>query len=192
MKFSAALFAGGQSHRMGRDKADVLVGGIPLWQRQTELLRETGADEIFVSGSDRTEWRDAGLMIVTDETPAAGPLGGLVSTLRRSAHPFLLVLAVDMPSMTSAFLKELIQSADAGFGAVPKIGERYEPLAALYPTASLALAEDCLARAELALQAFVSRAVADGLVRERVVEAHEHRIFFNLNTPGDLTDFATQ
>jgi len=191
MKCSGALLAGGESRRMGLDKAGMLVGGVPLWQRQIAILRETGVDEVLVSGPDRPEWRDAGLIVVEDEPPACGPLGGLVSVLRRTAHPLILVLAVDMPSMTSAFLRTLVDSGGAHIGIVPKIGQRYEPLAAAYPAAALVLAQECLAQGALSLQGFVSRAVASGLVRERVMAAAERALFFNVNTPGDLAGFTT-
>ncbi len=189
MKCSGALLAGGQSRRMGLDKADMLVGGESLWQRQIAILRKTGVDEVIVSGPDRPDWRDAGLVVVEDERPACGPLGGLVSVLRRATYPLIVVLAVDMPSMTSAFLRMLVESAGADTGVVPKIGERYEPLAAAYPAAALALAEECLAQRARSLQGFVSRAVASGLVRERLMAAGERALFFNVNTPADLAGF---
>src|SRR2546428_9892635 len=97
MKFSAVLLAGGQSTRMGRDKAGIVLDGIPLWQRQFEILRELRPHEIFISGPPRKEW--SGLEVVADETPDAGPLAGLVASLRRCRSPLLLVLAVDLPRM---------------------------------------------------------------------------------------------
>ena len=39
MTFSALLLAGGESRRMGRDKATIEFDGRPLWKRQMELLR---------------------------------------------------------------------------------------------------------------------------------------------------------
>lgn len=189
MSFSAALFAGGRSRRMQQDKAGLLVDGRPLWQRQIAILRAAGAAEIFVSGPARPAWREAGVAVVEDEKPDFGPLAGLVSTLRRAAHPHLLVLAVDMPAMTAAFLKKLVASADERVGAVPKIGESYEPLAAIYPVAARILAGECLQRGVLAMQAFVSQAVALGLLREFRVAAHERPLFVNVNTPRDLAAF---
>ena len=46
MKISAVLLAGGESRRMGKDKATLFFGGKPLWQIQLELLRKLEPSEI--------------------------------------------------------------------------------------------------------------------------------------------------
>lgn len=188
MKFSAALIAGGQSRRMGRDKADVIVGGIALWQRQLHTLREVGAGAIMVSGPERADWRASGMRIVEDDGPG-GPLRALAGLLRCASHPMLLVLAVDMPAMTPVFLKTLIPPEDTLVGSVPKIGDRYEPLAASYPLAALPLAEKCLENGAHSMQEFVRCALSQGLVRELPVAVAERSLFTNLNTPDELEEF---
>ena len=49
MTFSAVLLAGGESRRMGTDKATFLFRGKPLWQAQLETLRKLRPAEIFLS-----------------------------------------------------------------------------------------------------------------------------------------------
>jgi molybdopterin-guanine dinucleotide biosynthesis protein A len=49
MNISAVLLAGGQSRRMGRDKATILFRGKSLWQIQLDLLHKLQPAEIFVS-----------------------------------------------------------------------------------------------------------------------------------------------
>ena len=57
MKISAVLLAGGESRRMGKDKATLSFQGKPLWQIQLELLRQLMPQEIFVSArSDVKQW----------------------------------------------------------------------------------------------------------------------------------------
>src|SRR5438105_12123577 len=126
MKISAVLLAGGKSTRMRRDKADSEIGSEKLWQRQVRILRELSPDELFISGHPRAEW--SGLVAVPDAQPGVGPLGGLVASLRHCSHPMLVVLAVDLPRMTSTFLRSLIDSCGDSAGVVTKAGDFYEPL----------------------------------------------------------------
>jgi molybdopterin-guanine dinucleotide biosynthesis protein A len=193
MQFSAALLAGGRSSRMGRDKAFLEIDGIPLWQRQLRILQELHPAKLFVAGPPRPEWIDAGLDIVPDAAADAGPLAGLVAVLRCCTTASLLVLAIDLPNMTSDFLKQLVKSGPGGAGVIPKIGDRFEPLAAVYPASCLPLAETLLATPSIpearSLQKLIRHAVEQGLMMERQISRNEERFFFNLNTPKDL-DFA--
>lgn len=186
MDFSAALFAGGHSSRMGRDKAFLEIDGVPLWQRQLQTLRELGPSEIFLAGPTQREWIESGLEIVVDAKNDAGPLGGLVAVLRRCKNTRLLVLAIDLPNMTSEFLGHLLTTCSDNGGVVPKRNEQFEPLAAIYPARCLALAENCLNAAEYSLQQFARRAANAGLITTREIADAEGSLFFNLNTPADL------
>ena len=186
MDFSAALLAGGRSSRMGRDKAFLEIDGIPLWRRQLQTLRELGPSEIFLAGPTQSEWIESGLETVVDAKTDAGPLGGLVAVLRRCKSTRLLVLAVDLPNMTSEFLKQLLAMCSNNGGVVPKRNERFEPLAAVYPARCLALAESCLNAGEYSLQQLMRRATDAGLMTTKEIADAEESLFFNLNTPADL------
>lgn len=186
MHFSAALLAGGRSSRMGRDKAFLEIDGVPLWQRQLQTLRELGPSETFLAGPMQSEGIESGLEIITDAAADAGPLGGLVAALRRCTNTRLLVLAVDLPNMTSEFLKQLLTTCPDNGGVVPKTGERFEPLAAIYPARCLPLAESCLNSGEYSLQQLIRRATGAGLMATREIANAELSLFFNLNTLADL------
>jgi molybdopterin-guanine dinucleotide biosynthesis protein A len=163
---------------MGEDKAFIKVDGEVLWRRQLAILRALEPRELFVAGPERDEWRDAGAIVLADAIPDTGPLGGLVSGLRRCRAPLLLVLAVDLPRMTSSYLAQLVNH---GFGVVP----RGHPLAAIYPKAAMAVAESCLASGDVAMQEFARRCAAEGLVRLEEVAPADEALFLNMNTPED-------
>jgi molybdopterin-guanine dinucleotide biosynthesis protein A len=185
-RWSALLMAGGESRRMGRDKATLVVGGEELWRRQVRTLREAGASEIIVARAGRESLDEPGLRTVPDAAPGCGPLGGLVAGLRPAKTRWILVLAVDLPLMPAGFLREMIAMAELdGRGVVPVIDGRFEPLAAVYVNGCLALAEESLLSQQLSMQALVHLCLTAGLMRSFEVRAHERAYFRNVNTPED-------
>jgi molybdopterin-guanine dinucleotide biosynthesis protein A len=192
MHFSAALLAGGRSSRMGRDKAFIEIDGVPLWQRQLRTLQMLAPSEIFISGPARPEWIDAGLEVISDAKSDAGPLAALVAALRRCTTPRLLVLAVDLPNMTSDFLARLLSSCPTDKGVIPRSNERFEPLVAVYPVTCSSLAESLLEAGcitggtALSLHELAARAVKEELMIEKQISGGDQALFFNLNTPEDL------
>ena len=171
---------------MGTDKAFLKIDGVPLWQRQLQMLRELEPRELFVAGPAHEEWQEMNCIIVPDAEPKAGPLAGMVGALQRCSAPLLLVTAIDLPNMTTRYLRELVDSCTSDGGVVPSNGERAEPLAAVYPKRSLSLAERCLASRALSVQKFAARCVAEGLAIEKEITRDERSLFLNMNTPEDL------
>ncbi|HEY0368324.1 MAG TPA: molybdenum cofactor guanylyltransferase [Chthoniobacterales bacterium] len=180
--FSAVLLAGGKSSRMGRDKALIELDGESLWTRQLRILRELAPNELFFAGRRRAESCEEDLIFVDDAQPDSGPLAGLVSAMRRCSSPLLLVLAIDLPLMTSAYLRSVVTRSSGSAGAVPD----HQPLAAVYPRAALAPAERCLAAQQLSMQEFARECLEAGLVRQIKVAPAEEYLFTNVNTPDDL------
>ena len=78
--------AGGQSSRMGEDKALKLFLGKPLIQRVIERLVPI-ADEMIVTTNRPDEYRFLNIPLVTDIKPARGALGGLYTAITSASHP---------------------------------------------------------------------------------------------------------
>lgn len=174
---------------MGRDKALIEVDGVPLWQRQLRILQELGPTEIFLAGPSRPDWQDAGCTIIPDAQEDSGPLGGLVTALRHCSTSLLLALAVDLPRLTSDYLRELLDLCGEK-GVVP-VTDRLQPLVAIYPVNALPLAEQLLSNGRYSLQNFAACCMAEGLTRQHPVGPEERSLFLNMNTPADLVAFQT-
>ncbi|MEP6810225.1 MAG: molybdenum cofactor guanylyltransferase, partial [Chthoniobacterales bacterium] len=119
ISFSALLLAGGQSQRMGRDKAWLEIAGEPLWRRQLTLLESLAPERIFIAAPVHPEWLCPRCEFVADARSGAGPLAGLVAGLRACTSQFLLALAVDLPSMSAIFLRDLLGQCTPGRGVIP-------------------------------------------------------------------------
>ena len=186
MKISAVLLAGGKSRRMGQDKAAILFRNAPLWRIQLDLLRKLQLQEIFVSAQFDPPWRPADVEFVPDDQPSRGPLSGIAAALSRVNGGHLLALAIDMPFMTESYLRSLCERVQRGFGVVPVIENRAEPLAAIYPRDAYDAVVGALSGSDFSLQTLVGKLVATGRLQAIQVSEEEKALFRNLNEPGDV------
>jgi molybdenum cofactor guanylyltransferase len=186
MTFSAVLLAGGESRRMGRDKSIVLFRGKPLWQVQLETLKKLAPKEILVSARTDPLWRPDDVLFVADVPPSRGPLSGLAASMNRMRTTHLLALAIDMPWMTNKYLEFLCVQVEPGCGVLPKIGDRAEPLAAIYPRQAAIEISRALAGTNLSLQSVTCDLIAVGKLRVVPVAQQKEKFFRNMNELSDL------
>lgn len=186
MKISAVLLAGGQSRRMGEDKAAILFRNVPLWQIQLDLLRKLEPEQVFISAQTDPPWRPTDSKFVPDDQPSRGPLSGITAALSRISGGHLLALAIDMPFMTVSYLCGLCEKVKRGVGVVPIIENRAEPLAAIYPRDAHDDLVNALSGSDFSLQSVVAKLVAAGKLQPIQVSEQERSLFRNLNEPRDL------
>jgi len=185
--FAAVLLAGGRSTRMGCDKALMPWRGEALWQHQLRTLKELEPAELIISAREEQGLADEAAVVLLDPPGLdEGPLGAITRCLRRVKKP-LLVLATDMPAMTSEFLTErLLASFDGVHGLVFSGAHGFETLAALYTPELLPLLDEALAVGKLGLQSVLGRAVERDLMQMRHLRAQDEIFFRNLNSPEDV------
>jgi molybdenum cofactor guanylyltransferase len=177
-ELAAAILAGGRARRMdGVNKGTLVVGRTAIIDRQLETLRDVAGD-IFVVGRSEASWTSRGLRVIPDEIPNAGPLGGIYTAIVRSPCERTLVVACDMPFLSSALLRELVAVKDADL-VIPRHAGRYEPLCAIY---SRACADDI--RERLARGMNEASTLPTGL-RVTAIDVDNERFFVNVNTPHD-------
>ena len=184
--FSAVLLAGGESRRMGTDKATFLFRGKPLWQIQLETLRALRPAEIFVSARTDPTWRPNDMPFIADIPPSCGPLSGLAASLDQMRTTHLLALAIDMPWMINNYLEFLCAQIVSGCGVIAKINDRFEPLAAIYPVHADADFRKTLSGTDFSLQTLTRRLIEGGKLRELAVSKEEKELFRNINELSDL------
>jgi molybdenum cofactor guanylyltransferase len=170
---------------MGKPKALIELDGIPLWERQIKLLREIGPKELMISAGNDWNVGQGPWTVLRDRTPVLGPIEGIAVALASMSTDFLLVLAIDMPAMSAAYLLALVGEAGP-MGIVPVIDGCYQGLAAIYPRSVSAILEDARGSADRSLQHFIRRALSDDLLVERPVSEAERGLFRNVNRPEDL------
>jgi molybdenum cofactor guanylyltransferase len=192
MKFSAVILAGGKSSRMGRDKAFLQVDGQPLLARQIQLARDVGAGEVFISGRAGSDYSAFGVAALRDNFQDAGPLAGIEAGLRQSSSPLLLVLAVDLPAMSANLLRRLAPRCTEIAGAIPRVNDSIEPLAAFYPSGAAGIIATSLSAetGTRSVKHFAERCVAGGLAAFVALPDWDARFFANWNSPADVANFS--
>ena len=186
MSLSAVLLAGGESRRMGRDKATMSWRGRPLWEWQMEKLRALKPEKILLSARCDVAWRPADVELILDVPPSRGPLSGLAAALGAIETDHLLALAVDMPFVTTKHLQLLCGLATNGMGVIPMLDGKAEPLAAIYPKEAGAVFVEALQSENFSLQPIVRKLINLNLLTEVPVTGAAREFYRNINEPRDV------
>ena len=196
---TVCIQAGGQSSRMGEDKALKTFLGRPLIQRVIERLAPV-ADEVIVTTNRPEDYAFlGGLRLISDLKPGRGALGGLYTAIASATHPIVAVVACDMPFASAGLIEAasrilVDEEADVVIARVQSQAEPasksegYEPLHAVYRRAT------CLPAIETALQADQWKVIAwFPHVKVRVLSSAENEklnpdglAFWNVNTPEEF------
>lgn len=133
---AGVILAGGQSSRMGRDKAWLMIKDEPLLSRTARILNEL-CDPVIVAAAagQRLPALPETVSTIRDARPGEGPLAGFANVLPSIPERVdrVIVVACDLPDLNAAFLKWLQDQLDKGFdAAVADVdGESY-PLCGVY------------------------------------------------------------
>lgn len=188
-KIAGFILAGGESSRMGRDKALLELGGAPLIARAARLVESVAGSPTIVGSPERLG--ALGWKTIPDDSPGSGPLGGIATALRATEAEWNLVVACDLPYLTREWLEFLVGRALASDADVvlPMNERGAEPLCAVYSKRC-----DPVIRASLDCG---TRKVTDGLtgLRIRTIEPAEWKafdsdglLFKNMNSPADYEE----
>lgn len=187
MSVAAAILAGGKATRMGgRPKSFLEVDGRRIVDRQLEVLRPL-FDELFIVANDAPRYAALGLPVVPDAIRDAGPLAGLVTAIEAAHAAAVVVVACDMPYLSAAALRRLIEAPADADVVVPRVAGRPEPLHARYARACAPAMRRRIAAGDLK----IARVFEDVRVHwleepELRAIAPDLRFLANCNTPDDL------
>ncbi len=185
-----SIQAGGESRRMGQDKALLPFLGQPLISRVIARLAPL-ADEVIVTTNRPADYAFLGLPLFADLIPNRGALGGLYTALASASQPLVAVVACDMPFASAellAYARDVLlrEAVDV---VIPQPGEGlFEPLHAVYRR------EACLGPIRAALDAgqwkvisWFAHVQVRGLLRQEIATCDPAGLAFgNVNTPEEL------
>ena len=187
---TVCIQAGGQSSRMGEDKALKTFLGRPLIQRVTERVSPIAA-ELIVTTNRPNDYTFLGLPLFSDLKPGRGALGGLYTAIASASNPIVAVVACDMPFAGTTLLEAAarLMVEEETDVVIPKSEEGFEPLHAVYRR------DTCLPAIEAAIEADQWKVIAwFPQVKVRVLTSDEIKhydptglAFWNVNTPEEFS-----
>jgi len=179
------ILAGGQSTRMGRDKAGLELRGSTILQALAARFgRELGPVIVAARRGQKVELE--GASVVRDVHPGCGPLGGLHAGLEASPDDENLLVACDMPFADPELGAHLLSLLDDHDAVVPLIERGPEPLFAAYGKSCLPQAETSIGARELSMRSFLDRIDTVHVLETELSEFDpDLRSFLNINTPED-------
>ena len=188
---AALILAGGQSSRMGRDKALIDWEGKPLLTRVCEVAAECCSSVYLL-----TSWPERYREIVSNrvqflpesEPVGQGPLVALKDGLTQINAEWVLLLACDLPQLQPEILREwtgqLSQVSPSTLAVVPRQPSGWEPLCGFYRRTALTLLEGFIQAGGRSFQTWLSQVPVHPLNLEPTAVP----MLFNCNTPQDLRE----
>jgi molybdopterin-guanine dinucleotide biosynthesis protein A len=189
---SVAILAGGQSKRMGQDKAFLEVGGQMVIERVLAAVSPL-SDDVFIGTNSPDQYEQFGVRLVADIYPDKAALGGIYTAIAAARHSHVLIVACDMPLLNLELLRYLTALAPTADVVVPLINPpQPETLHAVYSKACLAAIESRLLVNKLRVIGFFDEVLVRFVERNEIAKFDpDFYSFVNMNTPEEWQSVQT-
>ncbi len=183
---TGAVLAGGQSRRMGTNKALLKIDGTTIIERVTGILSNI-FDDVIIIANDPAPYTCLGLQIYPDIHIGAGSLGGLYTAIVKSRSDYTFVTACDMPFLDTDCIKRLLSAAREDFDAIiPFIGQRAHPMHGLYSKRCAGTIEAMIKEGNLRINSLLERIPAKRLTEADFEGLPIATSVENINSEEDL------
>jgi molybdopterin-guanine dinucleotide biosynthesis protein A len=172
---------------MGRDKALLPLGGIPLIQHVLQRVEGLG-DDVLITTNQPEDYAFLGKRMVRDRQPGAGALDGLLTALEAAHEARVLLLACDMPFVSRALLEHMLAIDTDAEVVVPRREGKLQPLHAIYSKSCVGQVREALRTGEKRMISFFPH-IHTWIVEQEILDQYDPDglSFFNANTPEELT-----
>lgn len=149
---SCVILVGGESRRIGSDKAQIEFNGRQLFSHVFEKVSPLFED-IMISAHDGKYPIDAlekikEARLITDSSNGRGPALGLCSALAEASNDWVFMTACDQPLIEPALIRHLVTLKDGFDCVVPVTNGKTQSLFALYKKTCLEALSERISKAE--------------------------------------------
>lgn len=185
---TAVILAGGQSSRMGSNKALLPYRGGRFVEAIHRQLLELFPEVLLVTNNPE-QYEFLPCRKVADRYPGMGALAGLHAGLYHAATPHIFAVACDMPYLNSTLIRRLAALRHEADVVIPQGENGLEPLHALYGKSCLPAMEDALLSGRRRIISFFQQVLVRHFERAGVAALDPRfNSFRNINTPSDYYD----
>lgn len=184
-QISGIILAGGESVRIGQEKAFLEIGGKTLIGEQKDTLGKI-FDEVIVVANILDNFTNFHSRVVKDIIPDSGPLGGLYSGLSVSSNVYSFLIGCDMPFINLNLINYMANQIEDNDIVVPLTSRGIETLFAFYSLACLGTIRRLIESNNLRLSDVLYHHKVRYIAQEEIrkIDPQEHS-FFNINSPED-------
>ena len=184
------ILAGGESKRLGRDKAFETVGGRPILDRVVEAASLVSA-KLYIVANDPSKFTEysSRAELLRDEIPSLGPLGGLYTALLATKDQDNFLVPCDAPFVQPKLLKFLLSELEGCDAVVPIFGKLTHTTLAGYSVTCLPAIEKQLSLGRLKVKSFFQDVQVKYPDDDSINRYDKLGLsFFNVNTEADLAE----
>jgi molybdopterin-guanine dinucleotide biosynthesis protein A len=190
LDISSIILAGGKSIRLGHDKVIERLGNKTLLEKVISRI-DSFSHEIVIVAAEKRDFSQLSsntkIKTVSDIFPGRGSLGGIYTGLVKSESFYNLVVGADMPFLNQKLLSYMIGVADGHDYVIPRVGQYYEPLHAIYSKNCISPIETLINRSRRVIVELFDYVKVRYVEEEEINRFDPERLsFFNINTKEDL------
>ena len=188
-KVSAVILCGGESRRMGQDKAKLQIGKYTFLEQIVRNIMDNGPDEMFLSVRRKNDYSEIKVTHIEDLEQNKGPLMGIYSAMCVASYEKIWVTSCDMPFIDWQVAEELAVYFEDGIDAVipvDRTGKKYV-LCAWYRKSTLEILKEQLESGDLKVKHLLGRLRLCYVAVEGLTDGS--RKFQNINTREEYQTF---
>ena len=181
---TGVVLAGGKSQRMKTDKALIMFNKKTLLENQVDLLSSV-FDNVVISANTQ-EYSFVNKQIVEDVRSNIGPIGGLLSVLKKVETEYIFALSVDIPLVSKDLILYLMSKLETNDIVIPVFKGKYEPTCAVYSKSCIEIIENQIQNKDYRLINFIEKMNTKFVKIDEEKSFYSENLFTNLNTIKDL------
>ncbi len=185
------ILAGGQSRRLGRDKAFEKI------DTETSIERVIGVasslfDRLYIVVNDLDKYESFSsdsVKVVRDKIPGIGPLGGIMTGLEESDDLSDLALSCDSPFLSIPLLKFMLKAAEGFDVTLGRVETRLHPLPGVYSKNCITPISEAISKGQRRIISFFE-SVNVNIIESNTLRNYDRNLnsFFNINNEADLAE----